>query len=262
VRRADPGGEHDDPTLLEMPDRAERDVGLRDLRHVNRRLDPRRYVDLLERVLQREGVHHGGEHAHVVRARAIDPRGLAPAEDVAAADDDGALHPEVDHVGELAREQARGLRRDAVARVHRGEGVPRELEQHTVVDRPDRLLRVFPFRHDAHPTRSPRRADTERTGARPPSPRPWTTSRRGAAGSSSSRPSRTAGPAGPSPRRTSSACPRRSWGPHRRACPSPEPAPRRYVARTRAPPWRPRRGSGTWAPRDSRCGAPGPWRAA
>jgi hypothetical protein len=48
---------------------------------------------LLERVLQREAVDAGGEHAHVVGARPVHAGGgaLHAAEDVAAADDDGAL---------------------------------------------------------------------------------------------------------------------------------------------------------------------------
>ena len=175
---------------------------------------------------KRERVHHRGEHAHVVGAGTVDPRRLAAAEDVAAADDDGALDPEVDHVGELAGQEPRGCRRDAVAGVDRGEGVAGEFEQHTVVERPAGLLRVVPFRHDAYPTRSPRRADTGRTDARRPSPRPWPTSRRGAAGSSSSRPSRTAGRAAPSRRRRSSSLPSTILGitssglPSSRACAS------------------------------------------
>lgn len=44
--------------------------------------------------LEREAVHHGGEHAHVVGGGLVDVGGLgelAPADEVSAADDDGEL---------------------------------------------------------------------------------------------------------------------------------------------------------------------------
>jgi hypothetical protein len=62
---------------------------------------------LLEEVLQRERVHDGAEHAHVVGAPAVHAAlaELRAAEEVATADDDGDLDP-VDGRGDLARDLA------------------------------------------------------------------------------------------------------------------------------------------------------------
>ena len=61
----------------------------------------RRVTDalLFERVLQRQAVDDGRQHAHVVAGGAVDrKRFLArAAKDVAAADDDGHLHAQVVH---------------------------------------------------------------------------------------------------------------------------------------------------------------------
>ena len=60
------GTEDDDPALLEVTGRPPPDVGLGDLMHLDGRLDTGRLPELLERVLQREGVHHGGLLSYVV----------------------------------------------------------------------------------------------------------------------------------------------------------------------------------------------------
>ncbi len=72
---------------------------------------------LLELALQREAVDDGGEHSHVIRGRAIHPAmtGGESAPDVAAADDDRDLHPEVVDLLHLARDFLHDLRRDRVA---------------------------------------------------------------------------------------------------------------------------------------------------
>ena len=66
--------------------------------------------ELLEGVLQRERVHHGGEHPHVVGAAAFDPRGLPSPPDVAATDHDRDLDAEIDDFGELPRRPVRSPR--------------------------------------------------------------------------------------------------------------------------------------------------------
>ena len=94
-RVAGAGREDDDPALLEVPHRAAADVRLGDLRDLERREDARVGPQPLERVLERERVEDGREHAGVVRRRAVHPlgRGGDAAVDVAAADDDRELQP-------------------------------------------------------------------------------------------------------------------------------------------------------------------------
>ena len=72
--------------------------------------------EVLERVLQRERVHDGGEHAHVIgrdpiHAGAREPRA---AEDVAAADHDRDFDTELAHIAHFARDALEHLGIDAV----------------------------------------------------------------------------------------------------------------------------------------------------
>src|SRR6266511_2723769 len=94
VGRADACGEDDDAPLLQVPDGPQGDVWLGDLRHVDGRLDPGRHAELLQRVLERERVHHGREHAHVVGPRPVDAGSVTAPPDVAATDHHGHLHAE------------------------------------------------------------------------------------------------------------------------------------------------------------------------
>jgi hypothetical protein len=112
-----PGPEDHDATLLEVPHRAAPDVRLGDLLHLDRRQHPRVHAALLERVLQRQRVHHRRQHAHVVGAGAVHARGgrAQPAKDVAAADDHRDLDPEVHEVLDLPGDRAQHLGVDAVA---------------------------------------------------------------------------------------------------------------------------------------------------
>jgi len=73
------------------------------LTHGDRRLHPRADAGLLEEVLQREAVHDGAEHAHVVGACAVEAllRELGTAEEVAAADDDRDLDAGSHGLGDL-----------------------------------------------------------------------------------------------------------------------------------------------------------------
>ena len=87
------GAEDHDAALLEVPDRAARDVGLGDLAHRDRGLHPGLDALLLQEVLERQAVHDGAEHAHVVGAGPVHAAllELGAAEEVAAADDDRDL---------------------------------------------------------------------------------------------------------------------------------------------------------------------------
>ena len=90
-------------------------------------------VDLLERVLQRQRVHDGGEHAHVVGAVALDVGRLPAAPDVAAAHDDRGLDAEVDDLGQLARDQPGGVGVDAGLGGAGSERLAGELQQDPLV---------------------------------------------------------------------------------------------------------------------------------
>src|SRR5690606_22316497 len=139
VRHAGARAEDDDAPLLEVPDRAQRDVRLGDLAHRDGCLHTRLDARLLQEVLQGQAVHHGAEHAHVVRAGAVHA-GDAPLgapEEVAATDDDGALHAVAHGDADLPRDTSHdvGVQPHAAA----AERLARQLEQ----DAPGRLaLRV------------------------------------------------------------------------------------------------------------------------
>ena len=78
---------------------------------------------VLERVLQRQRVDHGRQHAHVVGGRAIHAAraGGQAAEDVAAADHDRGLDAERLDLGDVLRDARRHGRIDAVGLVaHQG----------------------------------------------------------------------------------------------------------------------------------------------
>src|SRR5690606_13810458 len=95
--------EDHDATLLHVTLGAQRDVGLGDLRHRDRRLHTRRCSCLLEEILQCEGVHDGSKHAHVVGTSAHHPAltEFGSAEEVTTADDDCDLDA-VYRLGDLA----------------------------------------------------------------------------------------------------------------------------------------------------------------
>ena len=120
-----PAAEDDDAPLLHVAHRAPADEGLGHLAHLDRRQHAREDAGPLERVLQRERVDHGGEHAHVVGGDAVHALGAVgdAAEDVAAPDDRGDLDAQVVDLLDLAREvvgevavDAEGLRRRAAPR--------------------------------------------------------------------------------------------------------------------------------------------------
>ena len=72
---------------------------------------------LLQEVLEREAVHDGAEHAHVVGAGAVHAALLqfGAAEEVAAADDDGDLGAVADDGGDLAGDRVHHVGVDAQA---------------------------------------------------------------------------------------------------------------------------------------------------
>ena len=122
--------------FLEVADGAAADERLGDRAHLDGGHDARDDALLLERVLQREGVDDGRQHAHVVGRRAVHAAGAGrqAAEDVAAADDDGGLDAEALDLADVARD-ARGDRRIDAELLLAHEGFAGQLEERAFVDR-------------------------------------------------------------------------------------------------------------------------------
>ena len=97
-----------------MADGAARNVGLGDLAHGDGALHAGFDAGLLKEVLQRQAVHDGAEHAHVVGAGAVHAAlgQFGAAEEVAAADDDRDLDVG-NGGGDLLGHAADGVRVDA-----------------------------------------------------------------------------------------------------------------------------------------------------
>ena len=140
----DAGAEDHDAALLQVPDRAPRDVGLGDLAHRDGRLHPGVDVVLaLQEVLQGQAVHDRAEHAHVVgpgpfHAAVLQ---LGAAEEVAAADDHRDLGPGGHHLGDLPGHGLDHRRVDADGAA--AEHLAAELEQHAAKSR-TRSVGAFP----------------------------------------------------------------------------------------------------------------------
>ena len=90
---------------------------------------------LLERVLQRQPVDDGGQHAHVVGGGAVHALGAGrqAAEDVAAADDDGGLDAEPLDFADVHGDPRHHGRIDAEL-LFAHQGFARQLEEDSLVD--------------------------------------------------------------------------------------------------------------------------------
>src|SRR5690606_9915612 len=88
---------------------------------------------LLDRILHRQRVHHGGQHAHVVAGDAVHAGSSesGAAEDVAAADHHADLDAGTLRLNDFVGEPADHLRVDAVIGLAH-QGFTRELEQDAV----------------------------------------------------------------------------------------------------------------------------------
>jgi len=91
-------------------------------------------IDLLEGILERHAVDHGGQHAHVVRMSPCHALHgvLYPPKDVAAPDDDGHFGPGLDGGLDLVRVGAENGLVDPKLPVPQ-QGLAAELQQHTLV---------------------------------------------------------------------------------------------------------------------------------
>ncbi len=89
-----------------MPDGPAADVRLGHLMHLDGGHHARGHAGLFERVLQRQRVDHGGQHAHVIRRHAIHVHGRRrhAAKEIAAAHHQPDLHAGAGDFGDLLRQ--------------------------------------------------------------------------------------------------------------------------------------------------------------
>ena len=129
--------EDHDPTVLEVAHRLAADVGLGHLGDRDRGLHPGDRAGLLEGILKGQGVENRGQHPHVVARGPVHAGGGAgeAAVNVAAAHDDGHLHPAIGHQLDLLRDGADPVWIRAVLEVAH-EGLTRQLEKDPAELRP------------------------------------------------------------------------------------------------------------------------------
>ena len=92
-----------------MPDRSERDVGLRDLCHLDCGLHASVNADPFQRVLQGQRVHHGGQHPHVVGPGPVHVGSLTASPDVPSPHHDRHLDAQRLDLPQLGRQEVRRL---------------------------------------------------------------------------------------------------------------------------------------------------------
>ena len=163
-RAAGAAGQDDDPALLQVAPCPAADVRLGHAVGADGRHQPGVAAQRLQGVLQGQAVDHRGQHAHVMGRGLVDARvaggELRPAEDVAAADDDGDLHPVLGGVVRLPGDVQHGVHGDAaLARMH--ESLAGNLQHHAPLGsrrlrllghRQPRSRGVARPRQSAHPT--------------------------------------------------------------------------------------------------------------
>ena len=120
--------------LLEMAERATADIRLREFFHSNRRHDAGVEAAAFEDILQRQGIDHRAEHAHVVGGHAIHAHlgELSSAHDVATADDHADADAHVDQRANLVAELTNAIEIETGATLS-GEGLAGELQQNPTI---------------------------------------------------------------------------------------------------------------------------------
>ena len=99
-----------------MPHRPAPDVVLANLVDAQRRHDPGVGAQALQRILQRQRIDHGGEHAHVIGGHPIHAgaRQAGAAKDISAPQHDRDLNPHLGQVANFAGDALEDDRVDAV----------------------------------------------------------------------------------------------------------------------------------------------------
>ena len=117
-----------------MSDGPTSDVGLSDLSHVDRRLDPCGVAHLFEGVLESQGINDGSQHAHVIGLSSVHPGALSghATPDVSPADHHSDVNIELitdcdNFTGNLGDDRPV----DPVP-VRSGKGLARDLKYHPV----------------------------------------------------------------------------------------------------------------------------------
>ena len=102
-RIAGAGGEDHHPPLLHVANGLAADVGLRHLLHRDGALHPGGHPSPLQAILERDRVHHGGQHADVVGRGPIHAGGTAleTAKNVATTNHDGHFGVALHHLGHI-----------------------------------------------------------------------------------------------------------------------------------------------------------------
>src|SRR5690606_19632916 len=135
IRVPGTGGKDHDPPLLQVPDGAPPDVGLGDLPHLDGGQYPGFDADLLQGILQGEGVDDRGQHPHVVGRRPVHSSqtpGRSPP-DVAAAHNDRDLYAQLVDRADLAGDEVDHLKIKAETGAAR-QGLTAELEYDPAVN--------------------------------------------------------------------------------------------------------------------------------
>ena len=171
IRISRASDEDDNAPLLHVTLRTTSDVRLGHLVHVDRCHHPRWHPCALERVLQREPVHRGGEHADVVGGGAIHSRRGASdsAEDVSTANNNSDLDAELTDAANLIGHEGNDGRVDSI-RLFAEKRLAGELQEDPLVTRcPAHRMPAAP----AAGLRAPRRARSAQSAERECSPRWW-----------------------------------------------------------------------------------------
>src|SRR4030095_8673454 len=109
------GGEDNDAPFFEVPDGTASDKHFGHLAHLNRRLNPSMNFQLLQGILERQGIDDCAEHAHMICRNAIKSlrAGREASKDIASADNDGDFDTQRMDIPDFAGDSVDDIRIDA-----------------------------------------------------------------------------------------------------------------------------------------------------
>ena len=126
-RIAGAGGENDHLAFVELAFGFAADEGFRDVFHFDGGLHDAAHAVVFERAFERQGVHHGGEHADVVGGGAVHAAGggAGTAPEIPAAHDDAELQAGIHGFADFRGDAVDDFRGDVVPGVRTRAGLPR-----------------------------------------------------------------------------------------------------------------------------------------